>query len=105
MLTNSIGVNRLRRLILAAACITGILTLGGRAALAGGEAEQSGARVTEAKQILANLGYWVAKVDSRALDASTRHAIVAFQKAEGLKRTGVLSADLLAKLRTAGRPA
>lgn len=58
----------------------------------------------EAETLLANLGYWVKKVDRKA-DASTRHALVAFQKVEGRKRTGVLNEAELAALRKASRPA
>lgn len=57
----------------------------------------------EAERLLWDLGYWIAKVDGVA-DASTRHAITAFQKVEGRKRTGVLSADDVKALRTAARP-
>ena len=49
------------------------------------------------------MGYWVSKVDTRA-DASTRHAIIAFQKVEGRKRTGVLNTAELAAIRAASRP-
>lgn len=58
----------------------------------------------EAEQKLRSLGYWITKADGRA-DASTRHAITAFQKVEGLKRTGVLTAAVMDALRTADRPA
>lgn len=64
---------------------------------------QTAARIAEAETLLSGLGYWLTKADSRA-DASTRHAIIAFQKAEGLKRTGVLNEELLVKLRSATRP-
>jgi hypothetical protein len=37
-------------------------------------------------------------------DASTRHAITAFQKVEGLKRTGELTPEVLEKLLSATRP-
>ena len=58
----------------------------------------------EVERLLSKLGYWILKVDGRS-DASTRHAITAFQKVEGRKRTGTLSAGDLAALRTAQRPA
>jgi peptidoglycan hydrolase-like protein with peptidoglycan-binding domain len=67
-----------------------------------GEA-QGAARVREAETKLAELGYWVVKVDGVA-DASTKHAITAFQKVEGLKRTGSLNAVTLERLRAASRP-
>jgi peptidoglycan hydrolase-like protein with peptidoglycan-binding domain len=57
----------------------------------------------EAETLLSKLGYWIVKVDGRA-DASTRHAIMAFQKVEGRKRTGALSAADLKVLRGAQRP-
>ncbi|HMJ08733.1 MAG TPA: L,D-transpeptidase family protein [Pyrinomonadaceae bacterium] len=102
MSKNSRNINRM--LVMAAICITGIITAASTAnANRGSENEQIAARVTEAEQLLSSLGYWVLNVDGRT-DASTRHAIVAFQKAEGLKRTGILNEDLLAKLRAASRP-
>lgn len=68
-----------------------------------GEAKQGAARVREAETRLAELGYWITKIDGRA-DASTKHAITAFQKVEGLKRTGVLNAVTMERMRTASRP-
>ena len=59
--------------------------------------------MSEAETLLANLGYWIIKADG-VTDVSTRHAIVAFQKAEGMKRTGVLTEDVLESMRTAMRP-
>lgn len=60
-------------------------------------------QILEAETLLDNLGYWIAKVD-RVADASTRHALVAFQKVEKRKLTGVLSAKELEALRAATRP-
>ena len=60
-------------------------------------------RLREAEQILSGLGYWVLNVDGKA-DASTGHAITAFQKVEGLKRTGTLNGGVLEALRFASRP-
>jgi lipoprotein-anchoring transpeptidase ErfK/SrfK len=57
----------------------------------------------EVERRLSNLGYWIIKVDGIA-DASTRHAINAFQKVQGLKRTGRLSDHDIDTLREAGRP-
>ena len=57
----------------------------------------------EAEKLLSALGYWIVKVDGRA-DASTKHAVMAFQKVEGRKRTGVLGKADLAALRLAARP-
>jgi hypothetical protein len=62
------------------------------------------ARLYEAEANLSALGYWVLNIDG-APDESTRHAITAFQKVEGLKRTGLLTDDVLDALRFAARPA
>jgi lipoprotein-anchoring transpeptidase ErfK/SrfK len=61
------------------------------------------AQILEAETILANLGYWILKVDGVA-DASTGHAIIAFQKVERRKRTGVLNEAELNAMRSASRP-
>ena len=55
------------------------------------------------EQRLNDLGYWITKVDGKA-DASTRQAILAFQKVERRKRTGVMSEADMAVLRNASRP-
>ena len=55
------------------------------------------------EQRLAELGYWIVRVDGKS-DGSTRQAIIAFQKVEGLKRTGVVSPGLLERLESASRP-
>jgi L,D-transpeptidase-like protein/putative peptidoglycan binding protein len=57
----------------------------------------------EAEKKLSTLGYWITKVDGRA-DASTRYSITAFQKVEGLKRTGVLNTAVMKALRAADKP-
>jgi lipoprotein-anchoring transpeptidase ErfK/SrfK len=64
---------------------------------------QSRPQVLEAEKLLSNLGYWISKVDGKA-DASTRHALIAFQKVEKRKRTGVLTTGELKALRAASRP-
>ena len=75
----------------------------------GAAAEPTASRSTpdqamlEAEQLLSDLGYWVLKVDGVA-DASTRHAIVAFQKVENRKPTGKLSAGDRKALKLAQRP-
>lgn len=52
------------------------------------------AEMKAAEERLMELGYWLNKADG-IFDGSTRHAITAFQKVEGRKRTGVLrKADL-----------
>lgn len=59
--------------------------------------------ILEAEQLLSGLGYWVLKADG-VHDVSTYHAIMAFQKVEGLKRTGKLTPAVLERLRSATRP-
>jgi peptidoglycan hydrolase-like protein with peptidoglycan-binding domain len=61
------------------------------------------AKVMEAEQLLSNLGYWITKVDGKS-DDSTRQGIIAFQKVEGMKRTGVLDDAMLRALRNASTP-
>ena len=68
-----------------------------------GSASAKAARVKEAEEILSNLGYWITKVDGKS-DDSTRQGIIAFQKVEGLKRTGVLDDNVIRALRLATRP-
>jgi L,D-transpeptidase catalytic domain len=58
----------------------------------------------EARELLDELGYWVMP-DVRGLDVSLRHALIAFQKIEARKRTGILTRDELSALRLARRPA
>jgi lipoprotein-anchoring transpeptidase ErfK/SrfK len=57
----------------------------------------------EVERLLSKLGYWILKADGKR-DASTRHSIMAFQKVEGRKRTGAMSAGDLKALRLAKRP-
>lgn len=66
-------------------------------------AQLKAARNQEAEQILSSLGYWITKVDGVS-DDSTRQGIIAFQKVEGLKRTGVLDENILRALRLATTP-
>jgi peptidoglycan hydrolase-like protein with peptidoglycan-binding domain len=58
----------------------------------------------EAEQRLSELGYWTGPVDGR-LDEGSRHALIAFQKVEGLKRTGQLTRSDFNMLMAANRPA
>lgn len=99
------GLHTIGRFVLAAALTAASVVWGTAATRAGGNsgAEQARAKVTEAEQLLANLGYWITKVDG-IKDDSTRQAVIAFQKAEGLKRTGVLNDSILEALRGASRP-
>ncbi len=60
--------------------------------------------IPEAEKLLADLGYWIIKVDGKK-DSSTSHAITAFQKVEGRRRTGVLTQKELDAMRLASRPA
>ncbi len=62
-----------------------------------------GRDIFEVETLLSNLGYWIVKVDGVS-DASTRHAIMAFQKVEGRKRTGSLNAADMELLRSVQRP-
>lgn len=77
--------------------------IGNQLAAAGTNNETLAAKNLEAEQILNNLGYWITRIDGKK-DDSTRQAIAAFQKVEGLKRTGVLTDVLLEKMRAATRP-
>jgi lipoprotein-anchoring transpeptidase ErfK/SrfK len=57
----------------------------------------------EARELLDQLGYWV-NLEATVNDVSLRHALIAFQKIEGRKRTGVLTRKELEALRVAERP-
>src|SRR5688500_8569969 len=59
--------------------------------------------LAEAEELLSKLGYQISGVDGVA-DSSTRHAIIAFQKVEGLQRSGKLSPAFMESLRFAQRP-
>lgn len=63
----------------------------------------TGAEMKTAEQRLAELGYWLRKPDG-VVDASTRHAITAFQKVEGRKRTGTLNRADFDALLSAAKP-
>ena len=60
--------------------------------------------ILEAEMLLAERGYWITKID-RKKDASTYHAVVASQKVEGRKITGVLTENELKAIRASSRPA
>ncbi|MBO0720888.1 MAG: murein L,D-transpeptidase [Blastocatellia bacterium] len=64
----------------------------------------SESEIKEARKLLDTLGYWLI-VDVQGLDASLRHALIAFQKIEGLPRTGILTKEELEVIRQARRPA
>ncbi|MGH9164812.1 MAG: L,D-transpeptidase family protein [Acidimicrobiales bacterium] len=63
----------------------------------------SGGEVLVMEQRLAELRFDVGKVDG-SFDSTTYHAVMAFQKAQGLPRTGRATPDVLAALPTAGMP-
>ncbi len=64
---------------------------------------EHGDLVYQAEKLLAEMGYWITKID-RVKDSSTYHAVAAFQKVEGRKRTGKLNARELAAIRRSKRP-
>lgn len=70
----------------------------------GGNVNAKVSLVPEAEKLLADLGYWIIKVDDKK-DSSTYHAITAFQKVEGRRRNGVLTQKELDAMRLAVRPA
>jgi peptidoglycan hydrolase-like protein with peptidoglycan-binding domain len=59
--------------------------------------------IIEAEQRLWDLGYWAGPIDGK-FDSASRHALVAFQKVERRRRTGVLTWEELKALENAGRP-
>jgi hypothetical protein len=59
--------------------------------------------IQEARELLDQLGYWV-DADAGGKNGALRHALIAFQKVEGRKRTGVLTDAELDALRGAHRP-
>ena len=65
--------------------------------------ELSRAEIQEAEQLLAGLGYWTGPIDG-LFDNASRHALTAFQKIEGRKRSGSLTRAELQALRSARQP-
>ena len=59
--------------------------------------------IIEAEQRLWDLGYWAGPIDGK-FDSASRHALVAFQKVERRRRTGVLTREELKALENANRP-
>lgn len=59
--------------------------------------------IAEAEQRLSDLGYWTGPIDG-IFDAASQHALIAFQKIEGRKRTGRLTSEELDALRVANLP-
>ncbi len=74
-----------------------------KSAKAKARAQKISAEVREAEQLLNDLGYWTGPINGR-MDAASRQALIAFQKVEGRRRTGRLTADELDALRSARRP-
>lgn len=60
--------------------------------------------ISDARQRLFDLGYWIPEADAKWGEAS-RHALIAFQKVEGRARNGKLTPDELQALSAASRPA
>lgn len=67
------------------------------------KAELTQTEILEAEQLLNNLGYWTGSIDG-VFDNASRHALTAFQKVEGRKRSGSLTGTELEALRSANRP-
>jgi len=61
------------------------------------------AQIREAEQRLAGMGYWTGAVDG-VFDASSRSALIAFQKYEGRTVTGRLTSDELEAMRSSVAP-
>ena len=59
--------------------------------------------VKEARELLGSLGYWV-NFEVTGIDVSMHHALIAFQKIEGRKRTGIFTQAELDALRVAHKP-
>ncbi|MEW6734197.1 MAG: L,D-transpeptidase family protein [Acidobacteriota bacterium] len=59
--------------------------------------------IQETEQLLSNLGYWTGPVDGKWDDGS-RHALIAFQKVTGRKRTGKLTTEELEAIQAAKPP-
>jgi len=101
IITKYIGISR-SLMMMSVVAIT-LVGAAGTFASGNAEAEARKAMTFQAEQTLADLGYWITKVDGVS-DDSTRQAVIAFQKVEGLKRTGVLNDQVLDALRNASRP-
>src|SRR5690349_10972400 len=59
--------------------------------------------ILEAEQRLGELGYWTGPVDG-IFDVGSMHALIAFQKVNGLKPTGRMTQAELQAIRSAVRP-
>src|ERR1051325_9942345 len=103
MAKNIHSIARSAAVTLLAFVLTAALT--DSASSAGPRREPAGRRavVVEAKKRLAELGYMPGKVDG-TLDASTRSALSALQRVEGLDPTGQLTPETVAALESAVPP-
>jgi hypothetical protein len=63
----------------------------------------TGAAVTDVQNRLVSMGYWLPGVNG-VFDDNMQQAIWAFQKANGLPRSGVIDSATQARFRSAGRP-
>ena len=61
------------------------------------------AEITEVETRLDEMGYWLSKVDG-IWDESSRHALIAFQKVEGLEVTGRLTPEVVTSVIEAEAP-
>jgi peptidoglycan hydrolase-like protein with peptidoglycan-binding domain len=66
-------------------------------------AGQSGPEITKLQQRLSEMGYWQPGVDG-TYSSATKHAVTAFQKANGLPRNGRADGATLAAMAFAARP-
>lgn len=62
----------------------------------------SALEILDAEQRLSALGYWTGPVDG-LFDSGSRHALIAFQKVKGRRRTGKLTSEELEAIRQAAR--
>ena len=90
-------------------CCLVLMTLAGEVTEARSLSRKGVAQEISKEEILAaeirlsKLGYWTGTVDG-TLDSGFRHALIAFQKVEGRKRTGTLTRAELEALLSADRP-
>jgi lipoprotein-anchoring transpeptidase ErfK/SrfK len=99
---NSLEIRLVRLLFLALFLITGGVLAAESISGQNRLQQSSDPELLEAERRLADLGYWILKIDG-VRDVSTYHAIIAFQKAEKYPRTGKLTPKLLSAIRTAQR--
>ena len=89
-------VERRSRITFLSLCCLAFITLAGEVTQARSLSKRGVAQDVSKEEILAaegrlsDLGYWTGPVDG-TLDSGSRHALIAFQKVEGRKRTGKLT--------------